>query len=95
MSPDQFWDFTPRLFQLKLEGRQKADFEIQRAEWERMRYQTVCLINKDRKRKDQIKLKDLVSFDWEKKINKEGSKSDYKKAMYLIAKSNREREKNQ
>ena len=89
MQVDEFWDYTPRLFQLKLEGKSRADFELQKADWERMRYQTVCLINKDRKRKDQLKLRDLLHFDWEKKLTKKSSKSEYKKAMYLIAKSNR------
>ena len=89
MQVDEFWDYTPRLFQLKLEGKSRADFELQKAEWQRMRYQTVCLINKDRKRKDQLKLRDLLHFDWEKKLAKKSSKSEYKKAMYLIAKSNR------
>jgi hypothetical protein len=54
-----------------------------------MRFQTLALINKDRKRKDQLKLKDLIEFDWEKKINFKKLKSDKKKAEYLIAKANK------
>jgi len=89
MELDEFWEYTPRLFQLKLQGKQKAEMELQRGEWERMRYQTVCLINKDRKRSEQLKLKDLVHFDWEKKTNK---KSDFKAVQYLLAKANKNKE---
>ena len=89
MRPAEFWDYTPRLFQLKLRGKKEHDFELQKMEWERMRFQTICLINKDRKRKDQLKLKDLVVFDWEKKINVKKLKSDKNKAEYLIAKANK------
>ncbi len=89
MSPDEFWDYTPRLFQMKLQGRREHDFELQKAEWERVRFQTTALINKDRKRQDQIKLKDLIEFDWEKKINVKKLKSDKKKTEYLIAKANK------
>ena len=94
MSPDEFWDFTPRLFQLKLKGKRESDFELQKSEWERMRYQTVCLINKDRKRSDQIKLTDLTKFDWEENESKKQTLKDYKKAMYLIHKTNKQNSKN-
>ena len=69
MNPEEFWDYTPRMFQLKLKGRNNKDFELMKGEWERVRFQTVALINSERKRSDQIKLKDLIEFDWEKKVN--------------------------
>tara|TARA_Y100001963_G_scaffold129240_1_gene184310 strand:- start:130 stop:411 length:282 start_codon:yes stop_codon:yes gene_type:complete len=89
MSPDEFWDYTPRMFQLKLRGKNDHDFEVQKSEWERVRFQTVALINSERKRQDQIKLKDLIEFDWEKKVNVKKLKSDKKKAEYLIAQANK------
>jgi hypothetical protein len=89
MSPDEFWDYTPRMFQLKLRGKNDHDFEVQKAEWERVRFQTVALINSERKRQDQIKLKDLIEFDWEKKVNVKKLISDKKKAEYLIAQANK------
>ncbi len=89
LSVSEFWDFTPRMFQLKLKGKQNADFELQKAEWERLRYQTVCLINKDRKQKDQLKLNDLTVFDWEKNLRHGKAKQDRKKAEYLIYKANK------
>jgi len=85
----EFWDLTPRQFQLKLKGKKNKDFELQKAEWERMRFQTIALINKDRKRQDQLKLKDLVEFEWEKKVNLKQLKKDRKEAQYLIAKANK------
>ena len=80
------------MFQLKLDGKQNKDFELQKAEWERMRFQTLCLINKDRKRQDQLKLKDLIEFDWEKKVNLKKLKQDKKKAEFLIAQANKKSE---
>ena len=90
LSLDEFWDFTPRQFQLKMDGRKEYEDMLQRLEWERLRFQTAALINKDRKRQHQIKLKDLIDFDWEKSQNVEKLKSDRKKAMYLIAKADKE-----
>jgi len=89
MNPEEFWDYTPRMFQLKLKGRNNKDFELMRGEWERVRFQTVALINSERKRSDQIKLKDLIEFDWEKKVNAKKLISDKKKAEYLIAQANK------
>lgn len=93
LTPEQFWDYTPRLFQLKLKGKKDADYELQKAEWERMRFQTTALINKDRKRKDQIKLTDLIKFDWEKNKKRKNIDADRKKAQYLLMKATREHKK--
>jgi len=87
MPIDEFWNYTPRLLQLKLEGRNKYEEGLQRAEWERMRFQTTALINKDRKRNNQIKQKDLISFDWEKKTALKNIEEERRKAMYLMAKA--------
>jgi hypothetical protein len=89
MSVAEFWDYTPRMFQLKLNGKKNNDFELQKMEWERMRFQTVCLINKDRKSQHQLKPKQLIEFDWEKKVNVKKLKKDKKKAEYLIAQANK------
>ena len=89
MSLDDFWDFTPRQFQLKMEGKREYEEMIQRFEWERVRFQTTALINKDRKKQNQIKQKDLIKFEWEEKVDVEKIKADRKKALYLIAKENK------
>jgi hypothetical protein len=93
MPISEFWDFTPRQLQLKLEGRRAYEDVLQRSEWERVRFQTTALINKDRKRQHQIKQTDLISFDWEKKVNKKQLESDRKKAMYLMAKADKKSKK--
>ena len=93
MSLSEFWDYTPRQFQIKMEGRREYEDMMQKFEWERVRFQTTALINKDRKRKDQIKQTDLITFDWEKKINLEKIKADRKKAMYLLAKEAKKNKK--
>lgn len=90
MSVDEFWDYTPYLFQLKVKGKRNFDFELQKSEWERMRFQTTALINKDRKRQDQIKAIDLVEFDWEKNKQKNDKISEMKKAQYLLMKAQKE-----
>ena len=61
-----------------------------------MRFQTTALINKDRKRSQQIKMHDLISFNWEKKTNKKIHEEDRKKAMYLLHKEKlKNKEKNE
>jgi len=94
MPIDEFWIMTPRQLQLKLDAKNLHEEGIQRLEWERMRFQTIALINKDRKRQHQIKAKDLISFAWEKENNEDKLKADRKKAMYLIEKSRKEQQNN-
>lgn len=88
MTLDEFWDFTPRQLQLKLEHRREYEEMLQRFEWERMRFQTTALINKDRKKSNQIKQTDLITFEWEKKSKIKNIESERSKAMYLINKAN-------
>jgi hypothetical protein len=89
MSLDEFWDFTPRQLQLKLDHRKQYEDLLQRYEWERLRFQTTALINKDRKKQHQIKQTDLITFDWEKKSKIKDLESEKNKAMYLINKANK------
>ena len=89
MTVDEFWDYTPKQLQLKLDNRKEFEDMLQRMEWERIRFQTTALINKDRKRKDQIKQTDLIKFEWEKQSTIKNIDKERKKAMYLINKANR------
>jgi|TARA_R100000084_G_C4526444_1_gene89155 hypothetical protein len=89
MSLEEFWDFTPRQLQIKLDARREYEDLLQRFEWERVRFQTTALINKDRKRKDQIKQTDLISFDWDKTNAIKDRQQERKKAMYLMEKEKR------
>tara|TARA_R100000655_G_scaffold31221_1_gene62675 strand:- start:14947 stop:15255 length:309 start_codon:yes stop_codon:yes gene_type:complete len=93
MSLEEFWDFTPRQLQLKLEHRKNYEDMLQRFEWERVRFQTTALINKDRKASQQIKQTDLISFDWEKKSKIKNAELERSKAMYLINKANKKNKK--
>jgi len=84
MQEDEFWDITPKVFQLKCDGFFEFVEEQQKQEWERMRFQTVCLINSQRKRSEQITLQKLIKFDWEKTETKE---SERDKVDYIIHKA--------
>ena len=77
MTVAEFWDFTPRQLQLKLNHRREYEELMQRFEWERMRFQTTALINKDRKASQQIKQTDLITFDWEKKSTIKRTEKSY------------------
>ena len=59
MSLDEFWDFTPRQLQLKLDHRKQYEDLLQRYEWERLRFQTTALINNDKKKADKIYQEDM------------------------------------
>ena len=71
----------------------KFDKQLEQSAWERMRFQTVALINSERKRKDQLKLRDLVQFEWEREINEEKLKADRKKVQFIMAKAQKEFDK--
>jgi hypothetical protein len=75
--------------QLKLEGKKELLEQLQQEHWTRLRFQTVSLINKDRKRNQQIKLHDLIKFPWEKTSQKK-IEAGRSRAEYLIAKARKE-----
>ena len=93
MDIDTFWDDTPRLFQIRLEAKRKYDEIKERQEWERMRFQTVILVNKDRKKQNQVKPKDLIEFPWEKGSKIKDIKKEREKIDYIVAKERRRRKK--
>lgn len=84
MSEDEFWDMTPKVFNLKSEGFFELQEMREQFEWERVRFQTVALINSERKRHQQIRPQQLVKFGWEKKEHK---KNERDKIDYIIHKS--------
>ncbi len=77
-----------------MEGKREYEDMLQRFEWERIRFQTTALINKDRKRQHQIKQKDLITFDWEQQKKKINIDKERKKALYLMAQADKENKKN-
>ena len=93
MDIDTFWDDTPRLFQIRLEAKRKYDEIKERQEWESMRFQTVILVNKDRKKQNQEKPKDLIEFPWEKGSKIKDIKKEREKIDYIVAKERRRRKK--
>ena len=93
MDIDTFCDDTPRLFQIRLEAKRKYDEIKERQEWERMRFQTVILVNKDRKKQNQVKPKDLIEFPWEKGSKIKDIKKEREKIDYIVAKERRRRKK--
>ena len=77
-----------------MEGKREYEDMLQRFEWERIRFLTTALINKDRKRQHQIKQKDLITFDWEQQKKKINIDKERKKALYLMAQADKENKKN-
>lgn len=84
MNEDEFWDITPKIFQLKCDGFFQMIETQEKQAWERMRFQTVAIINSQRKRGQQLTLQKLIRFDWEKPEEKENER---KKIDYIIHKS--------
>ena len=86
MKVDEFWDITPRQLQLKMDGRRENEYDHFKVSWEQVRFQTVCLINKDRKRKDQLKPRQLCEFEWEKNTNKKTQNDNFEAVKYMLEK---------
>jgi len=84
MTEDEFWDITPKVFQLKCDGFFSLVEELERQKWERMRFQTVALINSQRKRSEQISPQKLIKFDWDKIKSQENERN---KIDYILYKS--------
>ncbi len=84
MTEDEFWDITPRVFQLKCDGFFSLVDNVERLKWERMRFQTVALINSQRKRSEQITAQKLIKFDWEKTETQENERN---KIDYILHKA--------
>ena len=67
MSVEEFYDMIPRHFFNKLDGFFELEQLRDRSDWERTRWQTCYLLNIQLPRGKQIKLKDLIKFDWDSK----------------------------
>ena len=89
MNVDEFYDMLPREFWNKIEGFRELENMRQRSDWERTRWSTCLLLNIQLPKNKSIKPTDLIEFDWEKRIKKKHSQSEYQKVQYLIAKANK------
>jgi hypothetical protein len=66
MSPDEFWDCTPREFFYKMEGFFDHQMFLQRQEWERTRWSTNWLWNIQVDPKNRLSQTEMIRFDWER-----------------------------
>tara|TARA_R110002167_G_C12342365_1_gene621303 strand:+ start:91 stop:372 length:282 start_codon:yes stop_codon:yes gene_type:complete len=83
MSVDEFYDMIPRHFFNKLDGFFELEQLRDRSDWERTRWQTCYLLNIQLPRGKQIKLKDLINFDWDSKDTKVDYEKLKKRAEYV------------
>jgi len=67
MSVEEFYDMIPKHFFNKLDGFFELEQLRDRSDWERTRWQTCYLLNIQLPRGKQIKLQDLINFDWDSK----------------------------
>jgi hypothetical protein len=66
MTPDEFWDCTPREFFYKMEGFFDHQMFLQRQEWERVRWSTNLLWNIQVAPKSRMTPTEMLKFEWEK-----------------------------
>lgn len=78
MSYENLYNLTPRAFWNAVDGYWLDKENTDRKEWIRCRWQTCLLMNVTLPKKNQISLKQLVTFDWEKAENKTEGMATYK-----------------
>ncbi len=83
MSVEGFYNMIPRHFFNKMEGFYDLEKARDRSAWERARWQTCYLLNIQLPRGKQLKLKDLVEFDWDKKTKQKNYEKLKNKAEYI------------
>ena len=80
MSHAELYDLIPRVFWNAVDGYWLTQENTQRKEWERIRWQTCCLINVQLPRNKQMTLHKLMKFDWETDI--ENDEKTYEETMF-------------
>ena len=83
MKVEEFYNMIPRQFYNKMDGFYDLQKSIDRGHWERTRWQTCYLLNIHMPKGKQIKLKDLVEFDWDIKTNKTNYQKLKDRAEYI------------
>lgn len=83
MSVEEFYEMIPKHFFNKMDGFFELEQLRDRSDWERTRWQTCYLLNIHLPRGKQIKLKDLMQFEWENKDTKEDYSKLKDKAEYI------------
>jgi len=69
MGVKEFYDMLPRHFWNKLDGFYELQNLQERMDWERCRWQTTLLLNIQLPKNKNLKPKDLIEFDWDKKMS--------------------------
>ena len=67
MGVEEFYDYLPKHFWIKMDGFYELENQRQRQEWERIRWQTTYLLNIQLPKRKTLKPKDLIEFDWDDK----------------------------
>tara|TARA_R100001163_G_scaffold8617_4_gene8476 strand:+ start:873 stop:1154 length:282 start_codon:yes stop_codon:yes gene_type:complete len=75
MNIEEFYDYLPKYFWIKLDGFYELENIRERSKWERTRWQTTLLLNIQIAKGKKLKPTDLIKFEWDKKE----TKIDYKK----------------
>ena len=83
MGVKEFYDMLPRHFWNKLDGFYELQNLQERRDWERCRWQTTLLLNIHLPKNKNLKPKDLIEFDWDKKMSKKDYKKLKEKAEYI------------
>lgn len=83
MNVEEFYNMIPKHFYNKMDGFYDLQKSKDRAHWERARWQTCYLLNIHLSKAKQLKLKDLVEFEWDKKTNKANYKKLKNRAEYI------------
>lgn len=70
LTPEALDDLTFRQYDNALKGYYKDQETKERSEWIRCRWQTTLLLNIQMEKKNRVKQKDLIEFEWEKENKK-------------------------
>ena len=89
----EFLEFTPIEFNRLLEIKGDKETQAWRKDMERMRLQTFALVNSQRTKKDQIKLKALMPFEWDHEqvtqLDPQPTEEEFKRMDNISAGGNR------
>lgn len=83
MGVDEFYDYLPKHFWIKLDGFYELENIRERGRWERTRWQTTLLLNIQIAKGKKLKPTDLIEFKWDKKQKELDYKKLKEKAEYI------------
>ena len=92
MSHANLYDLTPRAFWNAVDGYWKTKEDEDRKVWEKVRWQTCCLINVHMPRNKQVSQECLMPFYWEGKG--ESEISTYEQTLFAYEKFEKQKKLN-